>query len=91
MPSSSPASRHAYALALERVLAALEEQPAPPPPLLSGGEVMALLNLPPGPRVGEVLRALAEARALGEVGSVEEARAFVLAWAGRSGSVLERG
>ena len=90
-PSSSPASRHAYALALERVLAALEEQPAPPPPLLSGGEVMALLNLPPGPRVGEVLRALAEARALGEVGSVEEARAFVLAWAGRSGSVLERG
>ena len=48
-----------------RVLAALEEQPAPPPPLLSGTEIMALLGLPPGPRVGEAARALAEAAALG--------------------------
>ncbi|GGI82217.1 HD domain-containing protein [Deinococcus wulumuqiensis] len=81
-PSSTPGSRHAYALAMERVLAALEEQPAAPAPLLGGEDVMALLGLLPGPRVGEVLRALAEARALGEVGSVEEARAFVRAWPG---------
>ncbi|SEJ79971.1 poly(A) polymerase [Deinococcus reticulitermitis] len=79
-PSSSPASRHAYALGMERVLAALTEQPSAPPPLLTGEEVMALLNLGPGPRVGAALRALAEARAVGEVASAQEARAFVEAW-----------
>ncbi|MHA0034492.1 HD domain-containing protein [Deinococcus sp. PESE-13] len=80
-PSSSERGRFAYMLAMERVLAALEEQPAAPPPLLSGEEVMALLGLTPGPRVGEALRALAEARAIGEVGTPQEARAFVQRWA----------
>ncbi|MBB5235077.1 HD domain-containing protein [Deinococcus budaensis] len=77
-PDSHPAVRHAYMQAIDRVLAALEEQPAPPPPLLTGRDVMALLDLPPGPAVGEALRAVAEAQALGEVTSPEEARAFVL-------------
>ncbi|ACO45425.2 HD domain-containing protein [Deinococcus deserti] len=79
-PMSSPASRRAYAQGMDRVLAALEEQPAPPPPLLSGQEVMALLNTGPGPRVGEALRAVAEAAALGEVRSAQEARDFLSAW-----------
>lgn len=39
---------------------------------------MALLDLAPGPRVGEVLRALNEAVALDEIRNKEEARAFVL-------------
>lgn len=77
-PSSSEASRHAYAVAMGRVLEALEDRPAPPPPLLTGGDVMALLDLAPGPRVGEVLRALNEAVALDEIRNKEEARAFVL-------------
>lgn len=80
-PMSSEASRRAYARGIERVLAALEEQPSAPPPLLRGEEIMALLGVPPGPRVGEATRALAEATALGEVGTPGEARAFLLAWA----------
>ncbi|THF88044.1 CCA tRNA nucleotidyltransferase [Deinococcus sp. KSM4-11] len=79
-PSSSSASRLAYARGMDRVLAALEEQPTPSRPLLTGEEVMALLQLEPGPRVGEALRALAEATALGEVGSVEAARTFLQSW-----------
>lgn len=82
-PSSSEASRHAYAAAMNRVLEALEDRPAPPRPLLSGGDVMALLNLAPGPRVGEVLRALNEAAALGEVTDEAGARAFVRRWGGK--------
>ncbi|QFP76195.1 CCA tRNA nucleotidyltransferase [Deinococcus sp. AJ005] len=77
-PSSSEASRHAYAMAMGRVLEALEVQPAPPRPLLTGADVMALLGIPPGPRIGEVLRTLNEAVALGEVMDEAEARAFVI-------------
>lgn len=76
-PDSNPAGRHAYARAMDRVLAALEEQPTAPPPLLSGGDVMALLGIPPGPAVGEALRAVAEAQAVGEVRTAEEARGLV--------------
>ncbi|GGK25832.1 tRNA nucleotidyltransferase [Deinococcus malanensis] len=79
-PMSSPASRRAYAQGMDRVLAALEEQPAPPPPLLTGQEVMVLLGAGPGPRVGEALRAVAEAAAMGEVRTAQEARDFVAAW-----------
>ncbi|MDV6373434.1 CCA tRNA nucleotidyltransferase [Deinococcus arenicola] len=77
-PSSSEAGRHAYAAAMGRVLEALEEQPAPPRPLLTGADVMALLDISPGPRVGEIMRALGEAVALGEVLDGAEARAFVV-------------
>lgn len=80
-PSSSPASRHAYAAAIDRVLAALEDQPAAPRPLLTGTELMALLGIQPGPEVGQALRALNEAAALGDVKNPEEARAFVQNWA----------
>lgn len=83
-PLSSPASRHAYALGMERVLAALEEQPGPPAPLLSGGEIMALLNLQPGPRVGQAVRTLAEAQAMQEVKDAEQARVYLTAWAEQS-------
>lgn len=81
-PMSSQASRRAYALAFERVLTALDEQPSAPPPLLRGEEVMALLGVTAGPRVGQALRALAEAQALGEVSTPEQARAWM-----REGSV----
>jgi hypothetical protein len=48
------------------VLAALAT-PAPAAPLVTGGELMAALALPPGPEVGRLLRAIAEAHALGDV------------------------
>lgn len=76
-PQSHPAIRQAYAAAMDRVLAALEEQPAPPPPLLTGQNVMALLGIGPGPAVGEALRAVAEAQALGEVRDAQEARTLL--------------
>jgi hypothetical protein len=48
-----------------------------PLPLLNGRQVMAELGLKPGPRIGEVLEALREAQATGEVGTVDEARAWL--------------
>lgn len=80
-PSSTPGSRHAYALGFERALAALEQQPQAPAPLMSGEEVMALLHLSPGPEVGQALRALAEAHALGEVKTSEKARDWLRVYA----------
>jgi len=84
-PSSSPGSRLAYQQGIDRVLVALEDQPAAPAPLLGGQEVMALLNLSPGPEVGRMVRALAEARSLGDVQTEGEARDWLLAtWAADS-------
>ena len=60
------------------MLEALEGQPAPAPPLLTGRKIMALLSLTPGPAVGQAARQLAEAQALGDVQSPEAARAFLL-------------
>ncbi len=54
-----------------------------PPLLLSGGEVMALLGLSPGPQVGQALEALREAQAAGEVRSREEAVVFLQRWHAR--------
>lgn len=45
--------------------------------LLDGGEVMKVLKIPPGPRVGEALERLREAQAEGEVSTREQALAFV--------------
>lgn len=77
-PQSTPATRHAYAQGMERVLEALEERPAPPAPLLTGQEIMTLLNLGPGPEVGKAVRRLAEAVAMGDVTTPHEARIYLL-------------
>ncbi len=50
-----------------------------PPPLLTGHDIQAALGLPAGPRVGQLLEALREAQASGEVGTREEALAFIRA------------
>jgi putative nucleotidyltransferase with HDIG domain len=47
-----------------------------PPPLVTGGELIAELGLEPGPQVGRLLRTLQEAQAAGEVRSREEALAL---------------
>ena len=77
-PSSTDASRLTYRQGFDRLLAALDAQPAPEAPLLSGQDLMALLDLAPGPQVGRAVRALAEAWALGDVQNAEEARRWLL-------------
>lgn len=55
----------------------LDIHPRPPGQLLSGDEVMEILGIEPGERVGEILQALHEAQVRGEVTRKDEARAFV--------------
>jgi poly(A) polymerase/tRNA nucleotidyltransferase (CCA-adding enzyme) len=50
-----------------------------PVALLNGNEVMAALNLPPGPLVGTVLQELQEAQACGEIFTRDEALALARA------------
>jgi tRNA nucleotidyltransferase/poly(A) polymerase len=53
---------------------------APVPRLLSGEDVMELLELPPGPAVGLALDALEEEVGSGEIATASEARAFLRDW-----------
>jgi poly(A) polymerase len=76
-PLASHAQRQRYRLALAEVVRLLDEAP-PRPPLLRGDEVMALLGVGPGPRVGQALRALEEAHALGDVTDRQEAETYLL-------------
>jgi poly(A) polymerase len=71
-PLSSEATRRSYRTALSRIVALLEEPP-PPEPLLDGREIMALLGLGEGSEVGEAIRFVAEARAVGDISDREEA------------------
>ena len=48
-----------------------------PPPLLNGHQVMAALGLAPGPKVGELLEALREAQATGEILTEDDAWAWL--------------
>ncbi|OGS01658.1 MAG: hypothetical protein A2V88_10855 [Elusimicrobia bacterium RBG_16_66_12] len=45
--------------------------------LLNGGEVMKALNIPPGPRIGDILERLREAQAEGEVLTRQAALEFI--------------
>ena len=53
-----------------------QEETATMPKLLDGHDLMNVLNIGPGPRVGELLEALREARAAGEITNGEEALAL---------------
>jgi poly(A) polymerase len=81
---TSLAARQAYRQAVAGILAELDK-PAPLEPLLTGNEVMALLGLEPGPKVGEALQFVAEARAVGDVDNVDAAKAALLAYAKQRG------
>lgn len=59
------------------VLANRPTPPAPPPrPLVTGHDLMTALDLPPGPHIGRLLRAVREAEARGLVHTREEALAY---------------
>jgi len=68
-----------WAAALDVVRLMLEnwfEKPAEsiaPPPLVNGDDLIGELDLQPGKRIGELLEAIREAQAMGEVGTREEA------------------
>ena len=83
-PMSSEGSRRGYKLALARVLEIMNEAP-PRTPLLDGLEVMELLNLSPGPRVGEAVRFVQEAEAVGDVRTKAEAEAALRHYAAVQG------
>ena len=76
-PLASEAGRRRYRLALAQVIRRLEAEPAPAAPLVDGRGVMRMLGLAPGPAVGAALRALEEARAVGEVRDLAEAEAYL--------------
>jgi len=82
---ASAAGRRRYRLALAEVIRRLEDEPAPSAPLLDGFEVMRRLGLPAGPTVGVALAAVAEARALGEVATPDEAEAYLRRMAAAQG------
>lgn len=71
-PLASERQRDLYRTRIDLVLGVLAEPP-PPAPLLSGTEVMEVLALAPGPRVGEALAFIAESRAAGDVNTRAEA------------------
>lgn len=48
------------------------------PRLLDGRAVMELLDIPPGPKIRDVLNAMQEAHQLGEITSADEARTWVM-------------
>lgn len=70
------------ALAILRYFYAKE--PEPHKPLLTGHDVMNILNLPQGPQIGKILEILKEKQALGEITSREQAIEKTLIIAGRS-------
>lgn len=82
--AASAAGRQAYRTYVSGVLAELEAQP-PIVPLLDGDDVMRLLDLDPGPNVGEALAVVAEAQALGDVRDREEATALLQRYAAAQG------
>jgi poly(A) polymerase len=47
------------------------------PPLLGGRDVMAALDVPPGPEIGRLLRLLREAQAVGAVTTREAALVYL--------------
>ncbi len=60
------------------------EEKISPAPLIDGHEVMSRFDLQPGPKIGELLEALREAQAIGQVTSLEEALIFI-------GQLLDQG
>ncbi|MFH0770222.1 MAG: CCA tRNA nucleotidyltransferase [Candidatus Peregrinibacteria bacterium] len=74
---TSPSDYTLYGRIVQDYHAFLDSRPHPPRQLLSGDEVMDLLGIPPGSRVGEVLTLLHDAQVRGEVTRKAEARAFI--------------
>jgi len=51
-----------------------------PPALLNGDQIMAELNLPPGPVIGELIELLREAQVCGEIRDRQQAIDYLHSW-----------
>lgn len=83
-PLSSERQRDQYRQRMDRVLRVLGEPP-PVAPLLTGVDVMRMLQIPPGPRVGEALEFIGQSRAVGDIRTVEDAEQALKHFATRQG------
>ena len=81
---ASAAGRRRYQESMGRVIAVLEEPPKPAP-LLDGDDVMRILALEPGPRVGEALELIAESVAVGDVTDASDAEQLLTDYAKAQG------
>ena len=74
-PNLDISNWQAHAQVVEYVLSQLFEQESitSPPKLIDGRDLINIFNMSPGPRIGEILEAVREAQASGEVTSREEA------------------
>jgi poly(A) polymerase len=81
---ASETGRQNYRLAMGRILEVLAAAP-PQPPLLTGDDVMLLLELSPGPKVGQALELLKEAEAIGDANTREEAEELLKNYAKAQG------
>jgi tRNA nucleotidyltransferase/poly(A) polymerase len=57
-----------------------KEEVINPPKLLSGNEIIKILQIEPGPKVGQVVLALKEAQGAGEVLTVQDAVNYIKDW-----------
>lgn len=64
-------------------LARLRDEPPAPPRLITGDDLLAL-GVPPGPRIGEILRLVDDARLEGRIRTREEALEFARSFPGPS-------
>jgi poly(A) polymerase len=73
-----------HARMVTAVIARHEEEENTPKPLklIDGNEIIAEFRLEPGPRIGEILEALREAQAAGEITGKEQALEFIGRWLG---------
>ncbi|MBP7733156.1 MAG: HD domain-containing protein [Caldisericia bacterium] len=51
-----------------------------PKPMLTGEEVMSILKIEPGPLVGQIIDAMLDGQATGEIKNKDQAKAFVKSW-----------
>lgn len=77
-PDLIPESWHYHTRVVAHVLEEQHRQEAAPPArLLTGHDIMVILGLEPGPRVGQLLEVVEEARAAGEISTRDEALELV--------------
>ncbi len=88
-PLSSEASRRAYRLAVARVIEAQQKPTGFKDVLVTGEDVMKLLNLKPGPLVGKALAFLEQAELAGDVTTREDAEAALKHYAQRQNWLKE--
>lgn len=74
---TSPADYALYDRIVADYHAFLDRHPRPAKPLLTGNDVMDILGLHPGEKVGEILQRLHDAQVRGEVTTKEEAKDFL--------------